>query len=279
MKWLLSIVGVGLVVAVLGLLGLGARDGRGRVTGAVELDHPAAAVFPLLVQPALRKQWLLGVQEISPVGDPTLRSGAHSRVTLSVPEEVEVDEEIRVVETDKRVLLNRTSSHPRFDQRLEYVLKDLGNGRTLVTTAVFTTYHGAVMNLLEPLLTRAAQTRMDQEIDQLRTAVGSAQAQAAAAATAALPVVSTPTVAVAPPTTAGPPPESPPNPVVPAGATAPPPAPEPTPTTAPQPTTPPPAAKPPEPPPAEAPPADAPAPPPPVEAPATEPRSDPANGP
>ena len=132
MKWLLSILGASAVAGVLALVAVGARDGRGHATAAVELDHPPSAVFPLLVQPPLRKQWLLGVEEISPVGDPTLRSGARARVVLDTPERMEVEEEIRVVEADKRVLLQRVCSHPPFSQRLEYVLKDLGGGRTLL---------------------------------------------------------------------------------------------------------------------------------------------------
>src|SRR3954467_13809285 len=175
MKWLLSILGVSAVAAVLALVGIGARDGRGLVTGAVELEHPPSAVFPLLVQPGLRKQWQLGVEEISPVGDPTLRSGARARVVVDAPERMEVEEEIRVVEVDRRLLLQRVCSHPPFSQRLEYVLKDLGGGRTLVTVAVHTIYQGLAFNLLEPLLTRAAQAQMDLEIEQLRTAVDSAR--------------------------------------------------------------------------------------------------------
>ena len=251
MKWLLSILGVSAVGAVLALVGLGARDGRGRATAAVELQHPPSAVFPLLVQPPLRKQWQLGVVDISPTGDPTLRSGARSRVTLEAPERMEVEEEIRVVETDKRVLLQRSSSHPPFNQRLEYVLKDLGGGRTLLTVAVHTIYQGLAFNLAEPLLTRAAQSQLDLEIEQLRSAADSSQPVAGS-----LPVVSTPPVAVGPPSTA-----TPPAAVVPAVAP-----------TTPPPAAPPPAARPPEPepqpppteekPPAEAPPPSDPATPP-----------------
>lgn len=254
MKWLLSILGVSAVAAVVALVAAGARDGRGRVTGAVELDRPPAAVFPFLVQPALRKQWLLGVEEISPVGDPTLRSGARARVVLDVPERMEVEEEIRVVELDRRLLFQRVSSHPPFSQRLEYVLKDLGGGRTLVTAAVHTIYQGPWFNLLEPLLTRAAQAQMDLEIEQLRTAASSARPLVGA-----LPVVSTPTVA-----TAAPP--------------APAPTPAPTTTTPPaEPATP---APPPEPPPEAAPPpASPPAEPPPATAPPQPPQSDEATAP
>ncbi|HZN92747.1 MAG TPA: SRPBCC family protein [Myxococcales bacterium] len=257
MKWLLSILGVSVVGAVLALVGLGARDGRGRATAAVELQHPPSSVFPLLVQPPLRKQWQLGVVDISPTGDPTLRSGARSRVTLEAPERMEVEEEIRVVETDRRVLLQRSSSHPPFNQRLEYVLKDLGGGRTLLTVAVHTIYQGLAFNLAEPLLTRAAQSQLDLEIEQLRSTADSPQPQVGG-----LPVVSTPTVAAGPPPTA-----TPPATVVPAAAPVP---------TNPPPAASPPAAKPPEPEPPD------PQPPPTEEKPPAEappPESDPATPP
>lgn len=224
MKWLMAVVTAGVVAAVLTLMGLGVRDGRGRVTAAIEIGRPPAVVFPLLVQPPLRKQWLLAVQEITPVGDPTLRSGARSRVVLVAPEQMEVDEEIRVVETDRRLLLQRSSSHPQFTQRLEYVLKDLGAGRTLLTAAIHTTYYGALSNLFEPLFTRAAQSRLDQELAQLRTASESAGSTPTASA---LPVVSTPTVpvsATAPAAPEAPAPVEPPPP-----APSEPPAPAPTP--------------------------------------------------
>ena len=215
MKWLLSILAVSAVVVGLGLVALGAREGRGRVTGAVELEHPPSAVFPFLVQPGLRKQWMLGVEDIAPVGDPTLRGGARSRVVLESPERMETVEEILVVEQDKRVLLQRVCSHPPFQQRLEYALKDLGGGRTLVTAAIHTGYQGLVFNLLEPLLTRAAQSRMDLEIEQLRTATDNARP-----AVGALPVVSTP-VAAAPPTPTPPAPTPTPAPTPPPPAAPP----------------------------------------------------------
>lgn len=216
MKWLLSILGVSAVAAVLALVLIGARDGRGHATAAVELDHPPPAIFPLLVQPQLRKQWLLGVEEITPVGDPTLRTGARARVVLDSPERMEVEEEIRVVEADKRLLLQRVCSHPPFNQRLEYVLKDLGGGRTLLTAAVHTIYQGPIFNLLEPLLTRAAQAQLNLEIEQLRAAAGSAHPVAGG-----LPVVSTP-VAAAPAPPSPPPPEpKPPPPEPPAETPAP----------------------------------------------------------
>jgi len=218
MKWLLSILGVSAVAAVLALVAVGARDGRGHATAAVELDHPPSAVFPLLVQPTLRKQWLLGVEEITPVGDPTLRPGARSRVVLDAPERMEVEEEVRVVEADKRVLLQRVCSHPPFSQRLEYVLKDLGNGRTLLTAAVHTIYQGPIFNLLEPLLTRAAQAQLNLEIEQLRATAKSARPPAVA-----LPVVSTPPP---PPPVAPGPPSLPPAEVKPPPSAAPPPEPE-----------------------------------------------------
>ena len=204
MKWLLSILGMGALAAVLALVAVGARDGRGHATAAVELDHPPSAVFPLLVQPPLRKQWLLGVEEITPVGDPTLRTGARARVVLDAPERMEVEEEIRVVEADRRVLLQRVCSHPPFSQRVEYVLKDLGGGRTLLTAAVHTIYQGPIFNLLEPLLTRAAQSQLNLEIEQLRAAAGSAHP-----AVGALPVVSTPVAAAPAPAPA--PPSAPPS--------------------------------------------------------------------
>ncbi|HEY8207298.1 MAG TPA: SRPBCC family protein [Myxococcaceae bacterium] len=239
MKWLLAIFGASAVAGVLALVAIGARDGRGRVTGAVELNHPPSEVFPLLVQPALRKQWQLGVEEISPVGDPTLRSGARARVVLDAPQRMDVEEEIRVVEVDRRLLLQRVSSHPPFSQRLEYVLKDLGGGRTLVTMAMHTIYQGPAFNLLEPLITRAAQARLDQEIEQLRAAADSARP-----AVGVLPVVSTPTVAATAPPPSTPAPQVTPPVLAPPETTTPAPAPE----------SPPPAAPPPETPPSEPPP-------------------------
>jgi uncharacterized protein YndB with AHSA1/START domain len=222
MKWLLSIFGVSAVAAVLALVGIGARDGRGRATAAVELDRSPQTVFPFLVQPPLRRQWLLGVEEITPVGDPTVRAGARARVVLDSPERMEVEEEVRVVEADKRLLLQRVCSRPQFSQRLEYVLKDLGGGRTLLTAAVHTIYQGPLFNLLEPLLTRAAQAQLNVEIDQLRASASSARPVVIASPPP--PTPSAPPPAPAP--TPEPAPEAAP-PVEPPAAEAPAPAPEP----------------------------------------------------
>jgi len=241
MKWVMATLAVVVVAVALTLLGLGARDGRGLTTAAVEIGRPPAQVFPFLVQPPLRKQWLLAVEEISPSGDPTLRAGARSRVVLDVPERMEVEEEIRVLEAERRLLLQRLCSHPPFSQRLEYVLRDLGAGRTLVTAAIHTAYEGLLFNLGEPLLTRAAQSQLDQEMAQLRAAVESAPAAPTATA---LPVVSTPAAPEAPPPDAG----SPAPPTVPEASPPTPEAPqtpaEASPETAPEPVAPPPEAPP-----------------------------------
>jgi uncharacterized protein YndB with AHSA1/START domain len=223
MKWLLGAVLGVLTAGLVALLGVGARDGRGRVTAAVEIDRPPSAVFPFLVQPELRKLWSLGLVEAKLSGSSTdLRAGAKSRVVIEAAERLEVDEEIRVLDADRRLLLQRTSSHPPFSQRLEYILKEVG-GRTLLTSAVHTTHDGLLLNLFEPLVTRAAQGRLEQELLALRT---SAEAPPPAQpASAALKVVSSP--APSEPETAPPAPEPAP-PVDQPSADAPPP-PEPAP--------------------------------------------------
>lgn len=251
MKWLLGMVGSLLAVVAVALLGLGARDGRGRVTAAIEIDKPPSAVFPFLVQPELRRLWSLGLVEAKLMGSSTdLRAGTKSRVVIEEAERLEVEEEIRVLDADRRLLLQRTSSHPPFTQRLEYTLKEV-TGRTLLTSAVHTSYSSLLLNIMEPVVTRVAQGRLEAELLALRTSAEAPPPAQPAGAT--LNVVSTPASTtpeiIPPPTTVT---TEPPKPLEP-----PPPAPEETPTT--------------EPPtdskPAEPPPAPPPAPPAPIEPP------------
>ena len=179
MKWVRRVL-VGLValpvLASVGLLLAGQRRGAGRTGDRLAIARPPADVFHHIEDEALFKKWT-GIVDVKSQANPWLQPGARSHmVSEARGQRIEVEVEVTAVERDRRLaftLRSGTGAPVVFTQAVEYRLEDR-DGSTRLIVATETHYEGLVPRLFEPLITRAAQNRLEATLDRLRVQVEAA---------------------------------------------------------------------------------------------------------
>jgi uncharacterized protein YndB with AHSA1/START domain len=176
MRWLrrILVVLVALpLLAVIGLLLAGRRQGAGHNVERLAIARPPAQVFRHLEDEELFKKWT-GLVEVKRESDRWLQPGARSRLVAEARgQQSEVEVQVTAVEKDHFVILaiNSVPSSPAaFNQVVEYRLEPRDGG-TRLTVTVDTRYQGMVVKLFEPLITRAAQKQLEATLDRLRIQV------------------------------------------------------------------------------------------------------------
>jgi uncharacterized protein YndB with AHSA1/START domain len=176
LKWVRRIVAVvvGLpALAVVALLVAGQRPGAGRNTERVAIAKPPNEVFRHLEEEDLLKKWTR-LAELKRLTEGGLRRGTRWRMAAEARgQRTQVEGEVTAVETGRylAVLLKSLPGAPiGFTQAVEYRLEGRDGGTRLTMTAD-TQYEGFLPRLLEPLITRAAQTQMEQNLERLRQQV------------------------------------------------------------------------------------------------------------
>lgn len=176
MKWVRRVLAVLVALPVLLVLTLvlaGQRGGAGRNEALVDIARPPAQVFHHLEDEQLLKKWT-GVAEVKALTDGGLRQGARFRMAVEVRgHRTEMEGEVTAVERERFISLAvRTvpgASVP-FQQVVSYHLEPRGGSTRLAVTSD-TRYDGVVPRLLEPLITRAGQKRLETSLTRLVTQV------------------------------------------------------------------------------------------------------------
>jgi uncharacterized protein YndB with AHSA1/START domain len=176
MRWLrrLLVVLIGIpVLAVIGLLGAGQRDGAGRNVEGVTIARPPAQVFRHLAEAERLKKWA-GLVAIEGLGDGSLRPGERFHaIALVRAQRIVIDGEVTASEPDRYLALTLRSAPDSalgFSRQVQNRLENRGD-RTRLTVTLDTHYYGLVAKLLEPLITRAAQRQLEANLDRLRREV------------------------------------------------------------------------------------------------------------
>ncbi len=176
MKWIRRVLAVLVllpVAAVAGLLLAGQRENAGRNSDHIVIDRAPAQVFRHLVESERVRQWAqLAAIESLPSG--SLRPGSRLRlVSETRGQRTTMDAEVTGLEPNRLLTLVTRSapgSSVGFSQRAEYRLEErAGHTRLAVTTD--TRYDGAVARLMEPLITRATQSQLEETLVRLKQQV------------------------------------------------------------------------------------------------------------
>jgi uncharacterized protein YndB with AHSA1/START domain len=176
MKWVRRIL-VALValplLAVVGLLLAGQREGAGRNTERLAIARPPAEVYRHLVSPDLLRRWT-GLAEVEVLGAAKVESGSRLRLVSEVRgQRTSMEAEVLAAEPARRLTLAvRTAAGAPvgFTQRVEYRLEERG-GDTRLSVTSDTRYENAVARLLEPVITRAVQKQLEATLERLRVEV------------------------------------------------------------------------------------------------------------
>src|SRR5713101_9995252 len=159
MKWLkriLAVVASLLVIAVAGLWLVGLRPGHGRNSASVDIDRPAAQVFRYLTDDALVQKWVGGLVEIRHLSPGAQGTGDRLRLAVVLGNE-RTDMEMTITRFEANRWIDFTivsvgDTSAGFFESGGYQLEEQ-NGRTHLTLAAQSEYHGFLPRLFEPLIT------------------------------------------------------------------------------------------------------------------------------
>ena len=137
-----------------------------RNEASVEIERPAAEVFPYLAAPERRLEWMEKLVDSEQVTDGEPALGTRFRdVFEDHGQRIELDAEIVEWEPDERLSTRLTSG--AFDSTASQRLEDLG-GRTRVEVTIETEYRSTVARLMAGVITRHAQTQLEEDLERLK---------------------------------------------------------------------------------------------------------------
>jgi len=173
MKWVVRILAALaglLLLAVVTIYAMGHRSGAGHIHASAEIQATPGQLWPWINDGDRLKQWVSWLVEVKSDG---------SKRTLVMKDEnnggmlMQIDGAITESMPPRKLAL-KLSAMGEFEGDQSYQLTDLGNGRTRIE--VNNSYHlnNAFANFMEPLITTAAQKKMDSDVASLKRAVEAA---------------------------------------------------------------------------------------------------------
>ena len=174
MRWLLytaAAVG-GLVVLAVGvLLVIGGGRGQGEFDASVDIARPAPVVFTWITEPERVKSWvgwMVDIRDLTPG-----RTGVGAREVWVMEDRnnnnqrMDIEAEVTRLEAD-RLLEARLSAPEGFTGTVTYQLEPLDANRTRLVYRGRFQYHHWLAKLLEPVITRSAQQKLEEDLDRLK---------------------------------------------------------------------------------------------------------------
>jgi uncharacterized protein YndB with AHSA1/START domain len=184
MKWVAIILGstVGLLLlAVIGLWIAGHRKDAGKLDTSVDIQRPAAEVWPWLTEPEKQKQWVSWLVEARDLTPPPIKVGSRKAWVMVDPNMNNRRLKINTVVTavvPERELSLQIDSQGMFTSHGTYTLTALPGGGTRLRTAAEYSYPHWFARLMEPLVAPQARKKMNSDMAQLKHLVETAaQAQ------------------------------------------------------------------------------------------------------
>jgi uncharacterized protein YndB with AHSA1/START domain len=138
---------------------------------SVEIDRPPEAVFPYLVEAEKRLRWMGALKEAEQLTDGSPGLGTRFRdVFEDRGQRFEIDTEIVEWEPGERLgtRLRANAFESSGRQELERL-----DGRTRLTTTIETEYRSRMARLMAGVITRHAQTQLEQDHARLKTVLES----------------------------------------------------------------------------------------------------------
>jgi hypothetical protein len=185
MKWVGIILGsiVGLVVlAVIALLIAGRREGAGKYDTSVDIQRPAAEVWPWITEPERQKRWVSWLVEARDLTPPPHKVGSRKLWVMVDPnmnnQRIEINSEVTSLAMERELTV-RLSSQNMFSGRATYTLTNLPGGGTRLRNEGEYHYDFWIARLMEPLVAPQARKKMKSDMAQLKRLVEvAAQSQA-----------------------------------------------------------------------------------------------------
>lgn len=168
-KWFVRIgcaIGVFLIVVTGVLLLAGGGRRIAHTEYATTLEHPAAQIWPWIVEPSRLKQWLGGFVDSIPDDRGGLRVGARSTELVDLDgRRWEIRSEVTALEPGRRIVLHMTADG--FEDDTEYSLQEQG-GATVLRYKNDAHYTMLIARLMSPIISRDVQRKLKTDLGKLR---------------------------------------------------------------------------------------------------------------
>jgi uncharacterized protein YndB with AHSA1/START domain len=133
----------------------------------VEIERPAAQVFPHLVASERRMRWMGALKESKQVTDGQPGVGTRFEdVFEEAGQRFEVEAEIVELRPPELIKLDLKGS--AFESVVTQSLAER-DGKTLVKTTIDTEYHSALARLMSGVVTGHAQKQLEEDLERLKT--------------------------------------------------------------------------------------------------------------
>ncbi len=174
MKWVLYLFAslVGLVgLAVIVLLIMGGGRGEARLIASVDIARPADVVFTWITEPERVKSWVGWLVEIRSMTPHTAGVGARQVWVMedrnNNNQRMNINSEVTRLDPD-RLLETRLDAPEGFTGTIVYQLQPVDTNRTRLTYTGDYKYEHWLAKLLEPLITRSAQHKLEEDVARLK---------------------------------------------------------------------------------------------------------------
>jgi uncharacterized protein YndB with AHSA1/START domain len=133
----------------------------------VEIERPAAQVFPHLVASERRMRWMGALKESKQVTDGQPGEGTRfDDVFEEAGQRFEVEAEIVELRAPELIKLELKGS--AFESVVTQTLAE-SDGTTLLTTRIETEYHSALARLMSGVVTGHAQKQLEEDLERLKS--------------------------------------------------------------------------------------------------------------
>jgi carbon monoxide dehydrogenase subunit G len=136
-----------------------------RTHAAVEIAQPPEVVFPWVVEPERRLQWVDGLEESAEVA-----AGRYRETFLQAGLRADVEVEVRTLDFPRAVEIHVTSKHFTADARTSLTATAAG---TRVESTIEARYKGLMARAAAPVVTRQAQASLERSFENLKRLVES----------------------------------------------------------------------------------------------------------
>jgi uncharacterized protein YndB with AHSA1/START domain len=172
MPWVRRILFLFFCVVVLGALTLflmGYRANAGRNHLEIEINRPAADVFPWLTESDKLKQWVTGLTDVTQLTPGPMQVGTKARDTI-VEGNQKMSADVLITEFEANKILGVHLETDAFANDVRYELSE-HEGRTRLQATGHATYKIWLARLMEPLLTPAIQQSLQDDLEKLKKLV------------------------------------------------------------------------------------------------------------
>lgn len=159
------------LLAVLTLAVMGRRPNARHLEADIEINQPPEVVWAWITETEYLKQWVSWLVEIEDLTPAVDGAGAKFRWYMDDPnmnERVEMTSEVLEHRPPEYIELS-LSMEGAFTGAFSYTLVDLGEGRTRLETTGDYEYFTWFARIMEPLITRAAQKKQDEDFARLKS--------------------------------------------------------------------------------------------------------------